>query len=371
MQREIYVVSGMGRDVTGLVSLMTSIISDINGNIIDLEENVFHGFFSIFLTVDLTGASVTGLQFVAKMQAVAHQSGLQIIAEKQRFAARARPKTMMRLVLIGPDHPGIVSAATYVLANNGVNIERAEMISRGDLFAMEMDCDRGASPCSLELIERSISAEMDKVGIRPFFQTEDIYHKRSRLLVFWLSANLLDEKSLERIGAAGPSLSIGRDEAAAALKGLKVETVASITSGLRLSSEGEDILHSLKMMGFSVALVADGFDLFLHALEKYDCVDIVRGHRLLTDKGKLAGGIEELPQDGAGREHLIQELARETAVSPADVMVIGDAPPLGSPIRDCGVHAILDGVHLAKLIASGQIKKDQIPAIARAFGGSR
>ena len=40
----------------------------------------------------------------------------------------------MRLLLLGKDRPGIVSCATFILANNGVNIEGAKMISRGELF---------------------------------------------------------------------------------------------------------------------------------------------------------------------------------------------------------------------------------------------
>jgi len=366
--QDIYVVSGMGRDVTGLVSLVTSIISDVNGNIIDLEENVFHGIFSIFLTGDLAGARISGLQFIEKMQAVAHQSGLQIAAEKQRLAARARPKRMMRLLLIGPDHPGIVSGATYVLANNGVNIERAEMISRGTLFAMEMDCDWSASPCALALIEKSVSAEMGRVGIRCLFQTEDIYGKRPRLIAFSLGRNVLDEEARESVFGGAAKGSLDRHAAASSLKGLKVETVARVTAGMRLNSDGEDLLHALRVMGFRVALVIDGFDLFLQPLCGYACVDRVCADRLLTEKGKLSGGLDALAEDETGRKSLIAAAAAEMRVPSGDVLVAGDAPPVDIAVSDCGIRAIPDKANIGALLSKGVIADAHLPAILRAFG---
>jgi len=366
--KETYVVCGMGRDVTGLVSLVTSIISDTNGNIIDMEEDVFHGLFSIFLTVDLTHAKIGGAQFVAKMQAVAHQSGLQIIAEKQKFMPRVRTKRMMRLLLIGADHPGIVSAATFVLANNGVNVEGARMISRGALFAMEMDLDWSASAGSRASIERSVAVEMRKIGMRCFFQTEDIYRKRPRLIVFTVSRNLVEEGLREELLAAAEKPCPDQGRAAAALGGLKLETVGRITSGLRLNSDGEDLLHMLKQMGFVVVLITDGFDLFLNPLLEYPYVDRIYGHRLLTEKARLTGELERIPGDEIRRTALASEVAQDLKVKEADMIIIGDSAPAEVKLRDCGIRVVLPRDTIKSLISKKVITSAQVPAILGAFG---
>jgi phosphoserine phosphatase len=366
--REIYVVCGMGRDVTGLVSLVTSIISDTNGNIIDMEEDVFHGLFSIFLTVDLTGAKISGAQFIAKMQAVAHQSGLQIVAEKQQFTPRLRAKRMMRLLLIGPDHPGIVSGATFVLANNGVNVEGARMISRGELFAMEMDLDRSASAGSTASIERSVTVEMKKMGMRCFFQTDDIYRKPPRLIAIATSRNLIEEGLREELLACAgrPFPDVG--EAASVLNGLKLETVGRITSGLRLNSDGEDLLHMLKQMGFVVALVVDGFDLFLNPLLECPYVNKVYANRLLTEKAKLTGELDRLPGGDAGRRSLILEAARDLKIGDSDRVTVGDGMAADVKLSDCGIRLILPKDNIESLIAKKAITRAQVPAILSAFG---
>lgn len=367
-EREIYVVSGMGRDVTGLVSLVTSILSDTHANILDLEENVFHGLFSIFFTVDLTGANISGLQFIAKMQAVAHQSGLQIIAERQRLLPRPKARRVMRLLLLGQDHPGIVSCATFVLANNGVNIEGAKMISRGTLFAMEMDLDWGSSPCSGPMIERSAAAEMKKVGIRCFFQREDVYHKRPRLLVLTTGRNLVDEALRdELVAGAGKEAGAGR-KSAAVLEGLKVETVARITADLRFNSEGEDLLHTLKAMGWVVVFLVDGLDLFLEPLRGHQCIDRICSDRLLTDKGKLTGRVEQLVRDEAGRRALVAGIAREKGISPAETVVVGPAAPADIVVPELGIRVVLDKANLLSLVSKEVIAPSQIPGVLAAFG---
>lgn len=366
--REIYVVCGMGRDVTGLVSLVTAIISDTNGNIIDMEEDVFHGLFSIFLTVDLTGAKISGAQFVAKMQAVAHQSGLQIIAEKQQFTPRLRSKRMMRLLLIGPDHPGIVSGATFVLANNGVNVEGARMISRGELFAMEMDLDWSASSGSVASIERSVTAEMRKIGMRCFFQTGDVYRKPPRLIAFTTSRNLIEDGLREELLAGAGKPFPDRDKAAAALAGLKLETIGRITSGLRLNSDGEDLLHMLKQMGFAVALIVDGFDLFLNPLLECPYVDAIYANKLLTERAKLTGELERLPANEAGRKSIVLEAACDLKIGDADRLMIGDGAAAEVKLNDCGIRLVFPKDNVESLLSKKTITRAQIPAILSAFG---
>jgi phosphoserine phosphatase len=365
---EIYVVSGMGRDVTGLVSLVTSIVSDTHANILDLEENVFHGLFSIFFTVDLTAAKISGLQFIAKMQAVAHQSGLQIIAERQRLLPRPKARRVMRLLLLGQDHPGIVSCATFVLANNGVNIEGAKMISRGELFAMEMDLDWGSSPCSGPMIERSVAAEMRKVGIHCFFQCEDVYRKRPRLLVLTVGRNLVEESLRGELHAEAGNEAGARKKTAAALEGLKVETVARIAAGLRFNSEGEDLLHALKAMGWVVVLMVSGLDLFLEPLRGHQCIDRICSDRLITDKGKLTGRVEQLVRDEAGRRALVACIAREKGIPPADTVIVGDAAPVDIAVPELGIRVLLDKAAILGLLSKETIAPSQLSAILASFG---
>ncbi|MEJ2745076.1 MAG: hypothetical protein P8123_05235, partial [bacterium] len=275
---------------------------------------------------------------------------------------------MVRLLLIGPDHPGIVSGATFVLANNGVNVEGARMISRGELFAMEMDLDRSASAGSSASIEKSIAAEMKKMGMRCFFQTDDIYRKPQRLIAITTGCNLVEEGLRSDILADVDNSSPDAEKAAAALAGLKLETIGRITSGLRLNSDGEDLLHMLKQMGFVVALLVDGFDLFFNPLLECPYVDAIYANRLLTEKAKLTGGLDLLPGNDAGRKSVVAEAARELKIKDIDRVTVGDGMAADVRLNDCGIRLVFPKDNIESLVSKKAITQAQIPAILRSFG---
>ena len=79
---ELFLVSAMGRDVSGLIALITSIISGLNGNIVGIDENVIHGIFSIVILIDLSKSKAGLEELKRKMEDVAEQTDLKLIVEK-------------------------------------------------------------------------------------------------------------------------------------------------------------------------------------------------------------------------------------------------------------------------------------------------
>jgi phosphoserine phosphatase len=339
--KDLYIVSGIGRDVTGLISLITAIISDINGNIIDLEESVLHGVFSIFITADLSNAKIRGAEFISEMQAVAHQSGLQIVAEKHRLHRRLHPRRMFRLLLLGPDHPGIVSAAAFELANHGINIERARMISRGDLFAMEMELDCSECSGSLGSIETAVSNKMKTLGIHSYFQREDMYNKSKRLLVFNLDHTLLNKGIAAEMSGLAGGAGQGDDRGAHALKGVSLKTIESIAGSARFTTDAEELLHALKTMGFMVGLVSSGYELFLAPLLSRTLLDYLAADRLLHDGPELTGEVELRVDTEEKRRSFIERLREESGCN--EVIVIGTRAPADISVADCAIRIVLDG----------------------------
>ena len=70
MNQKLYIIFGTGPDSVGLVDKITAPISSINGNIIDLRQDVLHGLFTVFMVVDLAGARAT----VEEVQALVDSS---------------------------------------------------------------------------------------------------------------------------------------------------------------------------------------------------------------------------------------------------------------------------------------------------------
>ena len=60
MNSMLYIVYGIGADSVGLVGAITSPISQVKGNIVDMRQDVMHGLFTIYLVVDLAKATGPG-----------------------------------------------------------------------------------------------------------------------------------------------------------------------------------------------------------------------------------------------------------------------------------------------------------------------
>jgi len=59
MKNSLTVVTVLGRDRPGLVADITKEIAKQNGNIVDIEQSVIRGLFSMFMLVDLESATVS------------------------------------------------------------------------------------------------------------------------------------------------------------------------------------------------------------------------------------------------------------------------------------------------------------------------
>jgi predicted amino acid-binding ACT domain protein len=76
---KIISLSAIGLDSPGLVSKITNTIFQMNGNIIDVEENCRKGLFSIFLIVDFSASTRTMEEITAELDNISVETGLKVI----------------------------------------------------------------------------------------------------------------------------------------------------------------------------------------------------------------------------------------------------------------------------------------------------
>ena len=224
------------------------------------------------------------------------------------------------------------------------------------------------SAAPLEEVERSVAGDMKKFGIRCFFQKEDVYNKRKILLVFNSARNLLELELCAEILSVSAKKAGPAKKGAAPLEGIGLKTVTAIAEGLELSSETEYLFHTLKLMGFRICIIVQGFDLFLNPLGVHAGIDYICSNRLLSEKGVLTGKTENLVQSAEQREKLIAKIAKEEKLKKGDIIRIGDSEPVDIKLDDCGVRFTLERKVFNQLIRGKSIKPEQIPSILSAFG---
>lgn len=375
----LYVVQGQGNDAVGLVGRITSSISKVGGNVLDLRQDVLHGLFTVHLVVDLSRTELRVDDFRDLIQRLGEDTGLALTVDKYVPVARQPGKRNILAILIGNDQPGIIAAACEVLGKHEANIEFAKTVAREGVFLMELLID--VSHCTIPLtnLQASIERTLGDLGIRAMFQTEDVFNKKKRVILFDLThsfvdanqlAELIEHTSLTREALAATlrphePLAALR-ESAGLLDGMSSEVLTTVAQGITATSDSLELLQTLKVMGYSIVLVSTALAPFTDPLQEQLGIEHCYGVRLPVDDDArtVVGEISEEDFLAVRTATLVPRMALREGVTEDDVAVVTDAGLEASP----GIHLRLDLGRLLSLYNDRAISSDQLLGLMGSLG---
>lgn len=110
----------LGKDRTGLVESLASLVAEHGGNWLESRMCRLGGEFAGILRIELPSDRQAALtQAIAKLR----DRGLEIVVRPDASPAPSGGRQLMSLELVGHDRPGIVRQITGALAVHGVNVE--------------------------------------------------------------------------------------------------------------------------------------------------------------------------------------------------------------------------------------------------------
>jgi len=276
---------------------------------------------------------------------IAEQTGLQLTVDTYSPIARNAEKENLLAILVGADRPGIISKISATLGAYKANIEFAKTIGREGVFLMELLTDVSQATLPRENLLAQLRTEMTALGIQTVFQTTDVFNRKKRILLFDLRRSFLDAGTtaglLKQTGLAAAALRqrFGTEDPAASLRvaaglleGLSLDVVQSVVGGLQASEGAAELVQTLRVLGYKVALRAAAFSWLTDALACKLGLDHVYGVSAGVDDDRrvLLGDApppEAFPTTGA----VVEELVRREFVSREDITVVddqaGDATP--------------------------------------------
>jgi ACT domain-containing protein len=375
MARErLVILHGMGPDAVGLVGKITQEIARHNGNIIDLRQDVLHGLFIIYVVVDLTESQLRIEEFSDITRRISQDIGIALQADNYNPVARNPEKKNLLLILIGNDHPGIIAAISQLLGKYGINIEFARNISREGVFLMELMTEVSACTIPLDNVKTTVTAAMALTGIKTLFQTEQVFNKKKRVIVFDITGNLmdqsqrqelihqvsLDEATLKNLLADPTGQLAARD-----LEGMPAATYDAIIAAAEATSDTVELLQTLKTMGYVIGLIAPASALFLETLSRKLRVDYSFGipYEIDDDTRVFTGAIEG-SFSGIDRQAVIASIVAKEKIDHDDITIINSGVAGTLP----GIHPIFDLKILLDLYNRHSVSKSLLAAIIASFG---
>jgi phosphoserine phosphatase len=337
----------------------------LEGNIVDVEENCRRGLFSIFLIIDFSSSNNPD-QFVAKqLKAIANETGLKVMlgGYPGHVVPRSPEKEKHLVTVLGGDSPGIITRVSSFFHEHGINIERCTMTARGDFFSMEMLIDTknmaaetdGCREEAIEEMKDSLIELCEKMDQSVVIQSEDIYRKMKKLIVFDVESTLLPDSSLERFleRVQGPARNIlarirFRDddkdqlgtmaENAKKLKGLPIREVDRFSEVLQLNPGSEELIRILKSMGFKIALLSSGSNFFMKRILQESGVDYAFSNTLKVDGNEIiTGELEEPVITNDSKGEILDFIMKVQDISPNQVIAVGDGSARSHFIRNAGL----------------------------------
>jgi phosphoserine phosphatase len=110
----------------------------------------------------------------------------------------------------------------------------------------------------------------------------------------------------------------------ALLKGLTIDELSEIRDSVRLSEGVEELVATLKWLGYKIGVVTGGFDFFSdHLKEKLD-FDFAHANRLEIKKASLTGRVVGKVIDAAEKARIVNQTACDNGIILDQTVVVGD-----------------------------------------------
>jgi glycine cleavage system transcriptional repressor len=155
-----FALAAVGRDRPGIVAAVTEVLLGHSLNIEDSQATILRGHFTMMLVVATT-EDTDEAELRSELDAVRERLGLEalVLSELEELDSAARPAPSHIVTLYGADHPGIVHAATAVLAERGVDV--TDMTTR-----LAGEGEGGSEPLYALMMELAVppDADADELG---------------------------------------------------------------------------------------------------------------------------------------------------------------------------------------------------------------
>ncbi|WPL17587.1 Phosphoserine phosphatase [Thiorhodovibrio winogradskyi] len=367
--QEVVLIEVSGRDRPGITMTLTeTLIGKGVGEgardrvrILDIGQSVIHNTLALGILVELPADS-SGCQVFRELLFAAHRLGLdarftpiESNAYEEWVREQGQPRHILTLLgaVINAEHIARVAA---VVSRNGLNIDQitrlSGRISQHQEVADQHQRTSGSRPACVELWLRGpvpdISAlhasflELGKqLDVDIAIQEDDIFRRNRRLVCFDMDSTLIQTEVIDELAAAAGvgeqvaaiteramrgelDFSASFRERVALLEGLEESVLAEIATRLPITEGAERLTHSLKALGYRIAILSGGFTYFAEHLKQRLAIDIVHANPLDIKNGRLTGQVTAPIVDGARKAQLLREIATQEGIRLEQVIAVGD-----------------------------------------------
>jgi phosphoserine phosphatase len=353
MMNETILIHFSGRDRPGLIAQLTAILAGYQTCVLDIGQAVVHETVSLGLLVEVPrDPGFRGLEeaLAAEARLLRLQVTFTTIAGadlEEWISSQGRDQFIVTILgrAISANH---LARVTATIAEHGLNVDRIERLSGRLSLAVHTP---NANACVELTLNGNVSSESSmraaflgiahELKIDIAFQRESIFRRNRRLFAFDMDSTLIECEVIDELARlAGAADEVAKvTEAAmrgeiefqesfrrrvALLRGLPEARVRELLDTIPLVEGAEQLIGTLRMLGYKTAILSGGFLLFAQHLQSRLGIDYVFANDLDMVHGVVSGEVRTPIVDGSRKALLLREIARQENISLEQVVAVGD-----------------------------------------------
>jgi phosphoserine phosphatase len=349
----ITLINFSGADRPGVTSSMAGILAGHGARILDIGQAVVHETLALAILSELPPHNELA---ALKKDLIfrAHELELKITftsiseAAFQHWVSSQGKFRFIVTVLGRAITAEQLSRLSSAISDCGFNIDRIERLSGRMSLAKTGD---DAKAC----IELEISSTRDDSGVLRArlmeltqcfeldiaFQRESIYRRNRRLFVFDMDSTLIQAEVIDELAklhgvgeqVASVTTAAMRGELefkesftrrVALLRGLPELRLQEILHTTALVNGAEELISTLKILGYKTAILSGGFTFFGKHLQARLGIDHLHANQLEVVDGVVSGRVAGEIIDGKRKAELLAEISHRENIALDQVVAVGD-----------------------------------------------
>ena len=389
LHKEPYlIVTAQGKYHAYLINDVTSAVTDSGLNIVAVEQNSTFGLSTMAMITEIIDAEDTAHKarerLVKKFAKLKHHTNVELVLPED--ISRFVNKNLQVFTIIGRDKVGILKAITNALANFRVSIEKMNHLARGELVVLELMVD-ASELRDLRILKDVIQKTCDEYDFDTIIQPDSPFRQRRRLVVFDMDSTIIENEvidELAKVADVGEEVSNITSRAMAGeldfneslrervklLKGLPESMLQDVSQAMKLTDGAQDVIFTLKKMGFKTALISGGFYYFANILREQLGFDYVFANELEIEKGVVTGNIKGPIIDKEAKGRILKEIAEREGLSLEEVVAVGDGSNDEIMLKNAGFGIAFNAHDILKKVADGQLTQKNLQGLLYCLGAT-
>ena len=383
-KKDFVMVTVSGPDQPGITAAFSKILVDNQVEIVDIEQASLQDFLGLSFLLDMSGAKQSKDGVLKDLLFEASRLRLtlnfRLFSEKEMKARNS--KNLFILTYFGDTLA--LAEISNILAEENANIQMISNLTRHCASCVELTIDVNEVK-NLSRLKARVIAKSHELNIDLALQKMEAYRKNKRLVFFDMDSTLVDMEIIDEMAQrAGVFKEVSRitekamrgdidfeeslTQRVALLKGLRVEELEKIRKDMKLSAGAEDLVETLKRLGFKLGLVSGGFDYFSDFLREKLGLDFSYANQLEIKSGVLTGKVLGKIVDNTYKAKIVNMVASEEGVLLDQTVAIGDGANDGLMLGQAGLGIAYNAKEKLERVANMSVGRARLRNILYILG---